>query len=147
MTPIPTTTMKAMKMPEPTSSSTAAGIAGWKLIGGAAGAAAIGAGLASIVVMCMTPPRSTREWAVGLISTVIGSIGGGAAVIVHFDLLAWTHSIIGLVAVLGLVFACGLPAWALVRWIFNFILARQGHDIADVAGEVRDVITGKGSQP
>lgn len=139
--------MKAMSMPEPTSSSTAAGIAGWKLIGGAAGAAAIGAGLASIVVMCMTPPRSTREWAVGLISTVIGSIGGGAAVISHFGLHEWMTTPVGLVAVLGLVFACGLPAWALVRWVFNFILARQGKDIADVAGEVRDAITGKEPTP
>lgn len=133
-----------MTMPEPTSSSAAGAAAGWKLIGGAAGAAAIGAGLAAIVVMCMTPPRSTREWAVGLISTVIGSIGGGAAVISHFGLHAWMTTPVGLVAVLGLVFACGLPAWALVRWIFNFILTRQGKDIADVAGEVRDAIAGKG---
>jgi hypothetical protein len=34
--------------------------------------------VARAVVMLMTPPRSTRELAVGLISTVITQIGGGA---------------------------------------------------------------------
>lgn len=94
----------------------------------------------------MTPPRSTREWAVGLISTVIGSIGGGAAVISHFGLHEWMTTPVGLVAVLGLVFACGLPAWAVVRWVFNFILARHGKDIAEVAEDVRDAMSGKVGQ-
>jgi len=117
--------------------SGAAGAAGWKVIGGAAGAGAIGAGLASIVVMCAMTPRSPKEWAVGLISTVVASIGGGAAVIQYFGLQSWAHSAIGLVAMLGLVFACGLPGWAIVRWIFNYISKNQNATIADVAKDVK----------
>lgn len=123
-------------MSEPISGG-AAGVAGWKLIGGLAGAGAIGAGLAAIVVMCITTPRSPREWAVGLISTVMGSIGGGAAVIQHFELQAWAQTPIGLVAMLGLVFSCGLPGWAIVRWLFNYIAERQGVGIDDIAADVR----------
>lgn len=128
-------------MPEPSSSS-AAGIVGWKLIGGAAGAASIGAGLAAIVVMCMTPPRSSREWAVGLISTVVGSITGGAAVIQYLGLQAWMHEPAGLVAVLGLVFAAGLPAWAIVRWLFTWIERRRDRDLGEIAAELRRDVAG-----
>lgn len=128
-------------MSEP-ASSTAAGIGAWKLIGGAAGAASIGAGLAAIVVMCMTPPRSKREWAVGLISTVVGSIAGGAAVIQHYGLHSWMQEPAGLVAVLGLVFGCGLPAWAIVRWLFTWIERRRDRDLIEVAAELRRDIAG-----
>ena len=107
---------------------------------GAAGAGAIGAGLASIVVMCIMTPRSGKEWAVGLISTVVASVGGGAAVIQHFGLQSWVQSPIGLVAMLGLVFACGLPGWALVRWLFNTIERRRDADIAQLAKELKDAV-------
>ena len=126
-------------MSEPISGA-AAGAAGWKLIGGAAGAGALGAGLASVVVMCLMTPRSSKEWAVGIISTVVASIGGGAAVIQHFGLQAWGNTPIGLVAMLGLVFACGLPGWAVVRWLFNYIGKRQNADLADVVKEVRGAL-------
>jgi hypothetical protein len=127
--------MKA-NMSEPISGA-AAGAAGWKIIGGAAGAGAIGAGLASIVVMCAMTPRSAREWAVGLISTVVASVGGGAAVIQHFGLQSWAHSLNGLVAMLGLVFACGLPGWAMVRWLFNYFEHKRDADITDVVRDVK----------
>ncbi|MGT2433524.1 hypothetical protein ACU4HD_40810 [Cupriavidus basilensis] len=123
-------------MSEPISGS-AAGVAGWKLIGGLAGAGAIGAGLAAIVVMCMTWPRSPKEWAVGATSTIVGSICGGAAVIMKFGLMSWAQEYIGLVALLGLAFACGLPAWAIVRWTFNFIEKRKDASIDDVVADVR----------
>lgn len=123
-------------MSEPISGS-AAGVFGWKLLGGAAGAGAIGAGLATIVVMCITTPRSPREWAVGLTSTVVGSIGGGSAVIQHFGLQSWAHDPFGLVAMLGLVFACGLPAWAIVRWLFNWMEKRKAMDLAEVIADAR----------
>ena len=111
--------------------------AGWKLIGGAAGAYGLGAALATVVVMLMTPPRSPREWAVGLISTVVVSIGGGAGVIEHFGLHAWVLSFNGLLALLGLCFACGLPAWAVVRWVFTWIERRQGKDIGEVIADAK----------
>jgi hypothetical protein len=124
-------------MSDPITATGVGGAAGWKLLGGAAGAGAIGAGLASIVVMCITTPRSPKEWAVGLVSTVVGSIGGGSAVIMKFGLQSWAHDPFGLVAMLGLVFSCGLPAWSIVRWVFNWIEKRKGADIAEIAAEVR----------
>lgn len=122
---------------EPTT-STGAGILGWKLIGGLAGMGAIGAGLAAIVVMCLMTPRGRKEWAVGLISTVISSISGGAAVVEYFEIQHWTSSFFGLVAMFGLVFVCGLPGWAMVRWTFNSIRAREGKSIEEIVKEARD---------
>jgi hypothetical protein len=131
--------MKANTMSEPISGA-AAGAAGWKLIGGAAGAGAIGAGLASVVVMCAMTPRSPKEWAIGIISTVVASIGGGAAVIQHYGLESWAHTPIGLIAMLGLVFACGLPGWAVVRWLFNYIAKRQSASIDEVVNDVKGAL-------
>lgn len=133
-----------MKMSEPLSSAAAGAgaAAGWKFIGGAAGAMGVGAALVSIVVMLMTPPRSPREWAVGLISTVMGSICGGAFVIEHFNMQVLMTSFNGLLAVLGIAFACGLPAWAIVRWVFTYIARRQDADIAQIAEEVRRQMRG-----
>ena len=71
--------------------------------------------------MLMTPPRTHREWAVGVISTVVTGIGGGAIAVQYFGLQAWVDSVTGLVALGGLIFGCGLPGWAIVRWVFNFI--------------------------
>lgn len=133
-------------MPEPTTSSAAAGVAGWKALGGLAGATAAGAGLAAVVVMCMTTPRTAREWAVGLISTVVCSVAGGAAVVERFGLQAWTISYTGLVALFGLVFACGLPGWAIVRWTFTWMERRRGRDIGEVATEIRRSIAGSEGQ-
>lgn len=138
-------------MAEPASSSAAAGaagIAGWKAIGGLVGVAAGGASLAAIVVMLMTPPRSAKEWAVGLICTVLGSVTGGAAVVVYFNLVQPLLVLEGgalymaLVALLGLVFACGLPAWALVRWAFTWMERRRDRDLAEVVAELRRDIAG-----
>jgi hypothetical protein len=122
-------------MPAETAASGVA--AGAKLLSGAVGAYGLGAALAAVVVMCMTPPRSPREWAVALISTVVGSIGGGAAAIQHWGLQAWMDTLPGLLAVLGLVFACGLPAWAVVRWGFNWMERRRDRDLGEVFEEAR----------
>jgi len=125
---------------EPTSTgaaASAAGMAAWKAAGGAAGVAAGGAGLAAIVVMLMTPPRSPREWAVGLICTVLGSVCGGAVVIEWLELQRWMYSTFGLVSLLGLVFACGLPAWAIVRWLFTYLERRKDRDLLQVIEELR----------
>ncbi|MGZ9027388.1 MAG: hypothetical protein ACXW2U_08960 [Telluria sp.] len=126
-------------MSEPIS-GTAAGVGIWKLIGGLAGVGAIGAGLAAVVVMCAMTPRSAKEWAIGIISTVMASLGGGAAVIQHYSLQSWAHSPFGLVAMMSLVFACGLPGWALVRWMFNFIERRKEADIGEVIRDARGML-------
>lgn len=123
--------------------SGAAGAAlGWKLIGGLAGMGAIGAGLATLVVMCMTRPRDDREWAVALASTLASSIFGGAALVRWLGLQDWLQDPIGAVGLIGFVFFCGLPGWAIVRWVFNFMQKRQDKDIAEIAEEVRRQIGG-----
>jgi hypothetical protein len=114
--------------------------AAYKAFGGTAAAAASGATLAAVVVMLMTPPRDKREWTVGLISTVVSSIGGGATTIEYFQLHHWAFSTVGLCAMGGLIFACGLPGWALVRWIFNFIVERRDASIDEVAKEVKEML-------
>ena len=126
-------------MADPTSSGIA-GAATFKAIGGSAGAAAGGATLAAVVVMLMTPPRSKSEWAVGLISTVVSSIGGGAMMVEHFQLHHWVNTSIGLCALGGLIFGCGLPGWAIVRWIFNYIIKHQADSIDQVARDVTDAL-------
>ncbi len=103
---------------------------------------AIGAGLATLVVMCILRPRTQSEWIVGVISTVVASISGGAAVIQHFELHQWANNPVGLVAMLGLAFACGLPGWAVVRWAFNYFDKRRKADLMEVVEEVRDIALG-----
>ncbi len=106
-------------------------------MGGAAGVAAGASGLAAFVVMLMMRPRTRGEWAVALISTLVSSIGGGAAVVQHFGLQSWTADYIGLVALFGLVFSCGLPGWAVVRWVFNYINKRAAVGIDEVIADAR----------
>jgi len=127
-------------MSEPISGGAAMGAAGaaaFKAVGGPAAVAAGASGLAAVVVMLLMRPRTRGEWAVALITTLVSSVAGGAAVVQHFGLQSWTHDYIGLVALFGLVFSCGLPGWAVVRWLFNFIERRRDSDIAEVVAEVR----------
>lgn len=123
---------------EPTTSTGAAGMVWWKLIGGLAGLGAIGAGLAAIVVMCVMTPRDPKEWAIALISTVIASVCGGSAVVRYFEIQHWANDQFGLMAMIGLIFACGLPGWALVRWTFNTIRKREGQGIDELIHEMRE---------
>ncbi len=128
-------------MSEPISSSAAAGAAGaaaFKALGGSAAVAVAASALATIVVMVMTLPRARGEWAVALISTVIASVGGGATVIQYFQVAHWISSANGVMALGGIYFVCGLPGWAIVRWVFNFINKRRDADLAEVVDDVRE---------
>jgi len=113
---------------------------------GLAGAALVAAALAMALVFMARMPRSPKEWAVGLISTVVSSLTLGAAVVVKFGLLAWVRVSdpfevwLGVVAIGGVLFSCGLFGWAIVRWSFNFINAREGASIVDVVREVKDEV-------
>jgi hypothetical protein len=128
--------MKAHEMSEPFS-GTAAGVAGWKLLGGLAGMGAIGAGLAAVVVMSMTKPKTDQEWRVALISTLVGSIGGGACLVRYLGIQNWADDVFGMVAMLALVFACGLPAWALVRALFKYLDKHKDDDLLELAEDVK----------
>ncbi|OEY94905.1 hypothetical protein BJD20_17820 [Acinetobacter proteolyticus] len=94
--------------------------------------------LAWMVVIMTRLPKTRREWVVSLISTAVGSIAGGAFVIQHFGLQAWSENAYGAFALGGLYFLCGLPVWAIIRWTFNYINAREDSTILDVAKEVKD---------
>ena len=131
--------MKEKSMSEPIS-STAAGVAGWKIIGGLAGMGAIGAGLAAFVVMSMTKPKSDQEWRVALVSTLVGSIGGGACLVRYLGIQHWAEDIFGMVAMLALVFACGLPAWAVVRALFKYLDKHKDADLAAIVKDVKEVL-------
>ncbi len=98
------------------------------------------------VVLMTRMPRTRQEWAVGLISTVVSSLALGSAVIIKLGLLTWIRVTdpvemwVGMVAIGGVLFTCGLPGWALIRWTFNFINAREGATIIDVIKEIKDEV-------
>jgi hypothetical protein len=122
-------------MPEPTTSSAAGGFAAYKL----AVALGLPAGLAAIVVMLWIQPKSPREWAMALICTFVSSVCGGAAVVQHYSLQAWADSYNGLMALGGVVFACGLPGWVLVRAGFAWLEKRKGKDLGELVRDAREV--------
>lgn len=122
-------------MSEPISGA-AAGVAGMKALGGLAAGSGIAAGLASVVVMSMTHPKDAKEWRVALISTVVSSIGGGCALIRYLGVQDWAGDTLGLIGLGGIMFAAGLPGWALVRWLFAFVNKRRDADLLDVAQEL-----------
>ncbi|WP_139024638.1 hypothetical protein [Acinetobacter baumannii] len=47
------------------------------------------------------------------------------------------HPVWGMIALGGFFFVCGLPGWALVRWIFNFIDKQEGKTIVEVIKEFK----------
>ncbi len=122
-------------MPEPTSS----GVAGAAAFKAAGGSAAGGALLSTIVVMLMTPPRTHRELS-GRIDQHRGHRDrrrGHCRAVLR---AAGVDSVTGLVAMGGLIFGCGLPGWAIVRWVFNFIEKNRDAGVDEVAKEVKEVL-------
>lgn len=136
----------------PIAETTAAGAQGagqgfGLLAGAAVGTAAIGGfSLAAFIVMVMTQPRSTREWAVALISTLVGSFGGGASAIVYFEL--YRHFVPGdpvmmtlaIMELIGVAFTCGLPGWLIVRVAFNTMNGWQSKTAKEVVTDVKDML-------
>lgn len=126
------------------SSSSVAGVIAWKALGGLAAVIGVMVALAAAVAMCMMTPRSPKEWAVGLISTIAASLGGGALVVLKMGLLPAVLpteplQLFMLVSgVGGIMFACGLPGWAVVRWTFTWIEKRHGKDLLEVAADLRE---------
>ena len=125
-------------MSEPISTG-AAGLAGWKILGGLAGTG-IGAGLAAYIVMSMTKPKTDQEWHVALICTLTGSIGGGAALISWLGLQRWADDVFGLVGMFGIAFACGLPGWLIIRALFLYIDKRRDADITQIIADGAQVV-------
>lgn len=128
--------MKETQMSEPIS-STAAGVFGWKALGGLVGVTGIGAGLAAYIVMSMTKPTTDAEWRVALISTLMGSVGGGAALVMYLGIQHWAHELFGMMGLLGICFACGLPAWLIVRALFVYIDKKRHADLTELIQDIR----------
>lgn len=94
-------------------------------------------GLVATLVIMTRLPRSPQEWAVGLICTIVSSLTGGAFIIVRWGLHEWVTDIWGTIALGGFFFVCGLPGWAVVRWVFNFINRQEGKTIIEVMKELK----------
>lgn len=118
-------------MSEPGPLTAAGGIALYKL--GAFGFVAV---LAAVVVMAMTLPRTIREFFVAMISTTVASIGGGAFVVRWLDLGHWVNDDLGMIAIGGVIFVCGLPAWVLVRALFAWSEAKKDRQITEIVDAV-----------
>lgn len=122
-------------MSEPGPLTALGGIALYKL--GAFGFVAV---LAAIVVMAMTLPKTVREFGVSLICTVMGSICGGAYVVSAMGIGSWVNDDIGLMALLGIAFVCGLPAWLIVRAGFIYAELRKDMSIVEMITEFKAAI-------
>ncbi|MFP0619496.1 hypothetical protein ACLDW2_15630 [Acinetobacter baumannii] len=120
-------------MTEPVS-TTIGGFAAWKAFGMTIVVAICVMAVAAVVLMMRMP----REWGVGLITTVISSLAGGSFIIIKFNLHAWATDVWGMIALGGFFFTCGLPGWAIVRWIFNYIEKKEDSDIFEVATDIKN---------
>lgn len=120
-------------MSEPGPLTAAGGIALYKL--GAFGFVAI---LAAVVVMAMTLPKTVREFVVAMISTTVASLCGGAFVVRWLEIGHWANDDVGMVAIGGLIFVCGLPAWVVVRAWFAWSEAKKDRQIDEIVDAVRD---------
>lgn len=127
-------------MPEPISSGSSAAVV---KIYGLASVTITSIVLVCLVVLMMRPPRSPHEWAVGLICTVVSSVGLGAAVIVHFSLQGLAQDYVGMCALGLLVFVCGLPGWFIVRLAFNYMNRNESASLIDVIRDVRKAAKGE----
>jgi hypothetical protein len=128
---LPTSGAKGM---EPVSTS---GLTAILKFYGAAIMVTLAVALVAAVVLMTRMPRSPQEWAVGLICTVVSSLAGGSFIIVKWGLHEWVTDVWGMIALGGFFFVCGLPGWALVRWIFNFIDKQEGKTIVEVIKEFK----------
>lgn len=99
----------------------------------------LGVTFAAVVVMSLTQPRTPQEFAVALICTIVSSLGGGCALVMWLGLQAWAADPIGLIALFGIAFGCGLPGWVMVRWWFNWVAKNPDRNPADAIKETRDM--------
>lgn len=118
-------------MSEPGPLTTLGGITLYKL--GAFGFVAV---LATVVVMAMTLPRTVREFFVAMVCTTVSSIGGGAFLVRWLDLGHWVNDDLGIIAIGGVIFVCGLPAWVIVRALFAWSEAKKDRQITEIVNAV-----------
>lgn len=115
--------------------ATAAGLTA-KIAGLSAGAV-----VACLVVMAMTKPRTSLEWAVALTCTVMASVAGGAYLAIRLGLAHLDATFYGMATIIGLAFAAGLPAWLLVRMVFSWA-AGESASLLELIRELRKLRQG-----
>lgn len=128
-------------MPEPVTSATAT----VKLLGLLA-VVAFCIFMSWLVVIIMKTPRTAKEWAVSLASTIMVSLGMGSATLIYFDLaylIDMPHPFIGWVVIGVIMFMWGLAGWFLVRLGFRTMHASEDDDFFEVARKVRGVVFGE----
>lgn len=128
--------------------ASAVGVAAAKGAGGAAlgGAVVGGLTLSALVVMLLKQPRTSREWAVALISTLVCSLALGGWLVIYLGfnthaaspdpVVAW----FGLLEIGGTIFAAGLPGWVLVRIAFNTMTKFQDKSADDVYRGAKELL-------
>lgn len=140
--------MESSNMSGVETAAAAASAAVAKGAGGAAigGAAVAGLTLSAAVVMMVKQPRTAREWAVALISTIVCSLGLGAFAVLHFGLHKALGSndqsevIFALMELGGVMFASGLPGWVLVRIAFNTMSKYQDKAGDDIYRDAKELL-------
>lgn len=121
-------------MAEPVSSA-AVGASAAKMVG-FGGIMGVAFFFVAAVVLMTRMPRSSKEWAVMLISTLVSSLGIGSGIVVRYNLQHLAQDWFGMVFLGGVIFVCGLPGWFLVRLWFNYV---SKHDNADITDVIRDI--------
>jgi hypothetical protein len=137
-----------IRMPEPTSSSAAGGIAAWKLAGGILGIGVVASALGFLVLL----PKSPKEAAVRAVATMTGSallgpflvaalysrwpevFASGAQLAATMGLEPW----FGLFMIGAPVIAmAGLPAWWILGAAVLWLEKRRGKDLGELAADAR----------
>jgi hypothetical protein len=51
----------------------------------------------------------------------------------------WVNDDAGMIAIGGIIFVCGLPAWVLVRAWFKWAEKRRDKDLAEIVGDLAEL--------
>lgn len=138
-------------MTEP-ASSTAGGVALWKLCAAVLGIGVVGGGLSMLFLW----PKTLREAFARLVATIAGSftLGVGLTVLAYLKFPEWFDASIRLLMLIGMserfadlagpflmaapfLFIGGLPFWWLLGWFFRLLDKNKDKDLMEVAKELK----------
>lgn len=96
-----------------------------------------GAGLASsLIVMVFLEPQSKKEKLLCFISTFIFAACLSSAIKVYYGFTI-PETFDGNIANAGLIIACGMPGWVIIRALFLTLEKMKGKDIGQIIAIVR----------
>lgn len=98
----------------------------------------IGAILSTVVIMCMSLPKTHKEMFISTLTTVIFSMCFGSAVIHWYGLDNWSLSPFGTMGQIGIAFLCGLPGWACIRWCCAYFSKKYNASIDEIIKDLRE---------